>query len=264
MRLMLRRYESEEDYWRIRAFLREVFLLNGRQELSWQVARLDYWRWHVVENCQVCPAIEEVTYLWETPDGRIAAVLNPEGRGDVHLQVHPGLGTAELEEEMIALAEERLTTPLAGGGHRLQVWARQHDSRRREILARRGFAVGDWPEYNRQRQLDAVLPEPQPVPGYTVRPLGGVEELPARGWASWRGFHEGEPDDRYEGWEWYLNLQRIPLYRRDLDIVAVTSTGEIAAFCTIWYDDVVSHGLYGAGGHGAGTPAARPGQGGTV
>jgi len=46
MQLTMRVYQTEEDYCRIRAFLREVFLLNDRRELSWHVARLDYWRWH--------------------------------------------------------------------------------------------------------------------------------------------------------------------------------------------------------------------------
>ncbi|MRS02648.1 N-acetyltransferase, partial [bacterium] len=41
----------------------------------------------------------------------------------------------------------------------------------------------------------------------------------------------------YSGYSWYQNLQSAPLYRRDLDIVAATSKNEIAAFCTIFYDD---------------------------
>ena len=73
--------------------------------------------------------------------------------------------------------------------------------------------------------------------GYTIRPLGGESELPARSWASWRGFHPNEPHEKYQGWEWYRNIQRCPLYRRDLDIVA--ATGDIiAAFATFWFDDV--------------------------
>ncbi len=38
-----------QDYWRLRVFLRDVFLLNNRRPTSWQVARLDYWRWFGVE-----------------------------------------------------------------------------------------------------------------------------------------------------------------------------------------------------------------------
>ena len=62
-------------------------------------------------------------------------------------------------------------------------------------------------------------------------------ELPARSWVSWRAFHPDEPDDKYEGWEWYRNVQRAPLYRRDLDLVAVAPDGELAGFCTVWFDE---------------------------
>ncbi len=47
-----------------------------------------------------------------------------------------------------------------------------------------------------------------------------------------------EPASNYDGdYSWYKNIQSAPLYRRDLDIVAAAETGEIAAFCTIYYDD---------------------------
>mgnify|MGYP001051277410 FL=1 len=39
MNLIQRSYQSEDDYWRIRNFLREVFLLNARLEHSWQDRR---------------------------------------------------------------------------------------------------------------------------------------------------------------------------------------------------------------------------------
>ena len=63
-------------------------------------------------------------------------------------------------------------------------------------------------------------------------------ELPARSWLSWRAIHPDEPDETYEGWEWYRNVQRAPLDRRDLDLVAVSPNGRLAAFCTLWFDDV--------------------------
>ena len=44
MNITQRVFQIENDYWRIRNFPREVFLLNDRLEHSWSVARLDYWR----------------------------------------------------------------------------------------------------------------------------------------------------------------------------------------------------------------------------
>ncbi len=237
MKPIMRLYQTEDDYWRIRAFLRQVMLLNGVREKSWHVARLDYWRWHVAANCQGRDSIQDVVFLWETPDGQIATVLNPEGSGDVHLQVHPELRTRELEEEMLAVAEEHLAAE-QDGKRSLVVWTNAQDALRQAILQHRGYTRGKWVEHQWRRDLEATIPDVPLPPGYTVRALGDVDELPARSWASWRGFHPDEPDEDYEGWEWYHNIQRCPLYRRDLDIVAVAPGGEIASFCTLWYDDV--------------------------
>ncbi len=248
--LCFRPYHDEEDYWRIRAFLREVMLLNGCRELSWPVARLDYWRWHVVLNCRHVDSFESATFLWETPGGQIAAVLNPEGRGEAHFQVHPAWRTPQLTEAMLDVAEERLAERRPDGHKALMVWAAGSDVALHEFLARRDYALDDRPnmaERQRWQRLPSAA-EARPVPeGYTVRSLGEAEELPARSWVSWRAFHPNEPDEEYEGWEWYHNIQRQPLYRRDLDIVAVPDqprstryapTGEMGAFCTAWYDDV--------------------------
>ena len=43
-------YDEAADYWRVRAFLRAAYLLNGRRERAWSLLRWDYWRWHVHEN----------------------------------------------------------------------------------------------------------------------------------------------------------------------------------------------------------------------
>ena len=66
MQLINRKYQTEDDYWRIRIFLREVFLLNDRRNFSWPVARLDYWRWHGILNLGA-GTLEKGVYLWETP-----------------------------------------------------------------------------------------------------------------------------------------------------------------------------------------------------
>ncbi len=108
MNLTLRLYRDEEDYWRIRAFLREVYLLNNRLEKSWQVYRFDYCRWHVFMNISH-NKLEEAVALWETADGRVAGVVNPEGTGEIFIQAHPGYQTPELEEEMIEFAEKTYT-----------------------------------------------------------------------------------------------------------------------------------------------------------
>ncbi len=235
-----RPYQTEDDFWRMREFLRQVFLLNGRLERSWHVARLDYARWHVMLNCAHV-RLQDVAFLWEQ-DGQIVAVLVPDGGlGEAHLSVHPALRTPALEEEMLCVAEERLAAVKPDGSRNLLVWAPEQDTLRQELLSTRGYAKGDEPEHQWRRDLDAPIRDVPVAPGYTIRSLGDGVELLERCYASGLGFHKGDiqiaVNNRNDS-TWYRNIQTAPLYRRDLDLVAVAPDGAIASFCTIWFDDV--------------------------
>jgi mycothiol synthase len=245
MKLTLRNYQTEDDYWRIRNFLREVFLINDRRMLSWPVARLDYWRWHGIMNLND-GSLESGVYFWETGDGQIAAMLNREGVGQAFLQIHPAFKTIDLEEQMITLAEENLRGASRRGGRSLWVWTEGGDAQRQGILERRGFThITDADEHHWRRNLGLAIPDNPVREGYRVQSLGDISELPSRSWASWRAFHSDEPDEKYDGdWSWYQNIQIAPLYRRDLDLVAIAPSGEVAAFTTIWYDDVTRCGYF--------------------
>ena len=237
MKLSVHNYHDENDYWRIRQFLREVMLLNDLHECSWGVARLDYWRFFGMNSIHPFATLPEVIFLWETADGRMAAVLNPEDPGSIFLQVHPSFKIRSLEEEMIQLAEQRLAV-FHAEKRRIAIWADSKDSLRLGILKSRGYERGPETENQWRRDLLDPIPEVTWAEGYTIRPLGDQSEIPARSWASWRGFHPDEPGQNYQGWQWYHNIQRCPLYRRDLDLLAAARDGSIASFATFWYDDV--------------------------
>jgi GNAT superfamily N-acetyltransferase len=242
-RLTMRGYRNDEDYWRIREFLRGTMILNNHREYNWHVARLDYWWWFANPDLEKVP-LEENVFLWETAGGEIAAVLNPEGHGQAYLQVHPEFYTLELDDEMIAIAEERLAGTGEDGSRRLRLFIDSQDQTRREVLKHRGFHRVDEPghqEYQHRLSLDKPLTEPQPAAGYTIRPLGDGLELLERCYASGLGFHNDDihtARDNRDHPAWYHHIQSAPLYRRDLDLVALASDGSIAAFCTIWFDDV--------------------------
>lgn len=237
--LNMRRLENEDDYWSIRNFLKKAFLLNGRYDRSWQAARLDYWRWHIMQNCLETNNIANVIFIWETADKHIKAVLTPENKGEAFLHIHPAYNAPRLIDRMISCAEENLCL-IHEKGRKIYICAHSDDLLRKNMLLEKGYTKGDSPEYQRRRCLitspvaDAHIKK---ISGYEIRSLGDIRELPSRSWASWRAFHPEEPDSNYEGWEWYLNIQKMPLYRRDLDLIALSSEGDVSAFCTIWYDD---------------------------
>jgi len=243
MKPAMRYYKNEEDYWRIREFLRQVTISNNRRELSWHVARWDYWIWFANPDIEKI-SLEENVFIWETESGQIAAVLNPEGRGHAFPQIHPDFYASELEEEIIAVAEERLSTKDKDGRQKVWIWLDWQNSTLQNILTRRGFHRVDLPgeqEYQHSRSLDEPLPETSAIPGYTIRSQGHGLELLERCYASGLGFHNDDihtARDNRDHPDWYHHIQSAPLYRRDLDIVAIATDGSIASFCTIWFDDV--------------------------
>ena len=86
MKLTYRKYQTEDDYWTIRRFLRQVFMLHDRREVGWPLYRWDYWRWHVNENIFRFD-LSAAVFMWETDDDRLAAVVHPDGPGEAFLQV---------------------------------------------------------------------------------------------------------------------------------------------------------------------------------
>lgn len=238
MKLSMRPCTDEDDFWRARNFLREVFQPNDRLEHSWHVARLDYWRWHYILTCNICKSVEVGMVLWENADGKIVAMLNHLGGSELRLHVHPHFYSAELEHEMLAYAEENYFATAEDGRRYIYLPIFQDDLRRQELVQSRGYKKQPGWGHHYRRDLDSPIPD-VPIPdGYVIRSMGGTEEYPARSWASWRAFHNDEPDSNYDGdYSWCANLQSAPLYRRDLDVVASAPDGSIAAFCTIFYDD---------------------------
>ena len=128
----------------------------------------------------------------------------------------------------------------------LWVWCDAGDIQRQEILEKRGYAhTGEADEHQWIRDLTLPIPDSPVREGYMIRSLGEASELPSRSWASYRAFHPDDPVSDYDpDWSWYLNIQSAPLYRRDLDLVAIAPGGEVAAFTTIWYDDVTRCGYF--------------------
>lgn len=236
----MRHYAGDKDYPQLREFLGEVLLANGLREYSWHVARLDYYRWHGVLNCHD-PGLENVR-IWES-GGKIAGFILLEGPINVFPQIHPDMLRTDLYGEMLAVAETELSGIGCDGKRKVYVWADSKGKIAQGFLKRRGYVKYEQPNTNGRQgrqDLDRDIPEPAVPKGFTIRELGGIEELPSRSWCSWKAFHPKEPDEKYEGWIWYRNIMAEPLYKPELDIVAVDPDGEIASFTTVWYDPVTN------------------------
>ena len=110
MNLTMRKFQSEEDFWRIRTLAREVFLLNDRLERSWSTPRVDYWRWHFIKTVETHP-MDQVTFLWETTEGQLVATILTLF-SETYLIVHPDFRSAELENEIVSVIKCSLIVPV--------------------------------------------------------------------------------------------------------------------------------------------------------
>ena len=245
MTFICRQYETSNDYWRIREFFRALRSADPRPSEIWHVGDFDYWRWHWLENV-VERSPNELRY-WQTPDGRIAAVLVQGDPGVCHPMADPKTVTDDLLHEMLEIAESECTMTLQDDRRVIFVWADETNDRLNTVLRSRGYEYGQGAhavEHNAWQALPEA-PASAPLPdGYMLRSMGDIDEHPARSLVSWRAFHPEEPDEGAdpEG-AWYRNIQRAPSYRRDLDVVAVSEkSGDIASFSTCYFDDVVRTG----------------------
>ena len=126
------------------------------------------------------------------------------------------------------------------GSKRLGIWASDRDLLRRELLRNRGYKRQKH-ESQWRRHFQSSVPNTALPPGYSIKAVGEGLELLERVYASGLGFHEGDINtavDNRNDPSWYHNLQRAPLYRRDLDLIATASDGSICSLCTVWLDDV--------------------------
>ena len=83
------------------------------------------------------------------------------------------------------------------------------------------------------QKLDALIPEPTLPDGAMVRPVrvDDAEEIDAR-----VALHREVWEPSRFTVDGYARLRTKPVYRSDLDMVAVTPEGDLASYCIVWWD----------------------------
>jgi GNAT superfamily N-acetyltransferase len=239
--LTSRLYETEHDLQQMQGLLMEAR------------SRTNDWRyWHVGELmwgyfmvlCHLNP--QEHIRLWHDEDTLVGyAVLGEDPLFDC--QVLPEYAWSGIETEALAWAELRLTELCRGDAQRWGValvsGARQDDARRITFLEQHGFRYsGEFAEVNLLRSLDEPIPESTVPTGCQVRAVH-VSEISKRAAAQrevWHPWTVGNVSDHD-----YVRLMRLPGYYRDLDVVAVTHDGVLAAYVNGWIDPINCIGDFG-------------------
>ncbi len=125
----------------------------------------------------------------------------------------------------------------SGRGQPLNVVVRQTAGYLREELARRGYRIADPVLVLRSHMLDSI-PRRQPLP-HNYRLAEGDSQAMSEGWTdAYREVFAPEPMLV----ETRKAVERSPIYRSDLDLVALDASGAVAAFVLAWFDPETNTG----------------------
>ncbi len=175
-------------------------------------------------------------------------------------QAHPRsrAGAADIHDRMLCWVEDRwrLHASSDRGVKVRNPWtgACDTDARRVAFLERHGFARGGAFYHHMTRPLALPLPSAGAPAGFALRCVAGEHESAARAAAHRSAFHPSRVTDEH-----YLRLMRLSGYDRELDVVAIAPSGQVASFAVCWMDEVNRVGEFEPVGTHADFRRLRPG-----
>jgi mycothiol synthase len=222
-------------------------LMEGRSKTNdWRYPHVgDLIFWFFMVSCHLTP--HDFIRLWHDGDAKLIgyAILGEDPSFDP--QVLPEYEWTGIEAEALAWAHGRVNElrkiDAKQWGGRLVSGARQDDVRRIAFLEEHGFKRGDYAEVNMICALDGVIPDSIVPAGYQVRSFSGESELTQRAAAQrevWHPWTVGNVSDND-----YAAFIRLPGYDPQLDVVAVTPDGTVAAYVNGWIDPINRVGDFG-------------------
>ena len=222
---MSRPYRDDGDRLLIHDLLRQA---SGTKPASVICSVGDFEWWQVNRDD---PEALRSARLWFAGE-RLVAFSWPSGRS-LDVVTHPEhrhLEAAILDGWVAGQADRNVT---------LSVSALDSDAPRVAALEARGFVPVGRAHNVWAQTLDDLPPSLSPPDGYTVRLFAGEEEIASRVAAHRSSFHPSRMTI-----EKHRRAMASPLYRQDLDVVAVWSDGEVASFALVWFDDVNGEGFF--------------------
>ncbi len=219
-----------DDVMSVHDFLARTYAAT-RDTTNWEIRRWEgrYWHEDPGDLAEILSEPQSNVRIWEQA-GTMVGVAHPEGRGDLHLEVDPD--RRDLEHRMVAWAEQALPTVGEDGSSSLTTFSQQGDEYRNRFLGERGYQPQAWGEVHRARTLESAVEAPAAGPGYDIRSIVAGDHDDARGLAAVINASFGHSF----GPEALLNFERSPSFDADLQIIAVSTSGAIAAHAGVTLD----------------------------
>jgi mycothiol synthase len=232
MTMQLRAYRHEQDYHRMRHLASEN-QADADMSPYPTTGDLDFRRY--LENV---PQSIYDTRLWDDGTGNLLGFVWSSADDSLIVCHHQHRG---LEEAMIEWVEQMLQLEQAASDLPLcpSLYAFDRDDLGMDILRRRGYERTEGYVYCGIRYLASPVPPPRLPTGYTL------DNLRAGDIAQRASLHALAAGGRtVTPGQYQLMMASAPTYRQELDLVCRAPDGELAAFCTAWFDEKSRHGLF--------------------
>jgi len=223
-----RNFETENDLHTIRNMLVDARRIAGHTAGYWHVGDLT-WRhciWFCPQNYR----------LWYDDDQLVGFAVFTD-YFYFYWQVHPNYLWRGIEQEMLAWVEMRWHQAMDDAAipsdrkRNLVPSAFENDSQRIAFLEQNGFTRGEHPMIHFARSLAEPIADSQLPDGFSLRGVSGKHEASDRAQAHRQAFQSSYVTD-----DGYRTLMQMSEYDRELDLVAVSPDGIIAAFAMSWVD----------------------------
>jgi ribosomal protein S18 acetylase RimI-like enzyme len=189
---------------------------------------LDYPAPADIDELLALPHIQSAARVWETEDGIFAGYAFLNHGSDyafLSFEAMPAFMDSGLEEEMLTWGETFFCQVYPGAAAELATNAVAAQPERIALLEQHGYQRDPESVFYFLRPLDQPIPVAQLPEGFTIRPLKGEEEVSA-----WVKLHQAAFDTQNMTVEYRRAMMSVPAYIPELDLVAVTADGRLAAY----------------------------------
>lgn len=240
MNINFKKYESK-DFIRVRDFLVDTLKTIGKGR-NWTIERWNFSNsMSRIMNEVSIEKWESTIGIWEQA-GKIITVVSAEGEASGEAFFHTAMRELpqEIIEEMFEFTEKNLALN-EDGKSIVQLRVPEGYKQYEDIALSRGYIkTQDYETISVlyiNGTIDLRLPKGFSIKnGYEVSDMDkGKAHAMAFGYANTK--HENISPLCYE------QLRQMPDYRADLDLYVVSEDNEIAAFCTMWYDNINNIGI---------------------
>lgn len=227
--ILMREFNNEEDFMLMQELIRENYLNNDIQ-LYPAPSDLEYWRYIYDET----PEGVHSTMLWQDDKGHTLAFawMNEEAVDYVcHYKYK------ELLKEIIEWSEkERIEAEADNTANCLYIFDCDPEAER--IAEEKGYSKSDIYNYYGRRSLLEQIPKTQLPEGYIIKSIDTDEEISKRAAMNVLAGNEIS----FEKYKYCM--EHAVNYRQELDLIALSKDGELAGYCTVWYDSTCRIGVF--------------------